>query len=86
MVACSLTYCIFANMLVKQLYDALSMMNIDSVSKSHNSSTKRLFLAWRVALESCEPQLSNHVYKHTYTSNSLGPFYFSFPHTKAVIH
>ena len=64
--ACSLSYCIFPNALVMQLYVALSVTNIDFTSKTNNSWYKSQITAWKMPFERYDSYLSPNVKKKTH--------------------
>ena len=83
--ACSLSYCIFPNALVMQLYVIPSVTNIDFTSKTNNSWYKSPITAWKIPFERYDSYLSPNVKKqthypffHVYFNGFLPPFNFLF--------
>ena len=83
MMACSLSYCIFLNALVMQLYVILSVTNIDFTLKTNNSWYKSPITAWNMPFERYDSYLSPNVKKqshypffHVYFNGFLPPFNF----------
>ena len=81
--ACSLSYCIFPNALVMQLYFTPSVTNIDFTSKTNNSCYKSPITAWKIPFERYDSYLSpnkkkqtHYPFFHIYFNGFLLPFNF----------